>query len=305
MKTERLFEITFILLEKRTVTAKELAERFEVSVRTIYRDLDILSACGIPIYTEQGRHGGIHLMEQYSLNKTLLTDSEQSQVVMALQSLKATGQEDVSAPLSKLKGIFRKDFDDWIEIDFSSWSNSDKERELFSLIRESILRSSPMRFAYINTKGESSIRVVEPYKLVFKGQNWYLFAYCRTKKDFRFFKLSRMEEPRTEEGSFYRETHPASESNRYHKEQNETITLKLKIDAVAGYRVMDELKDFVIEFDEENYIIEWQTERNEWLFTYLLGYGDRLEILEPEEIKTEYSSLLQKMIEKNHKCEKI
>lgn len=299
MKTERLFEITFVLLEKRSVTAKELAERFGVSVRTIYRDLDILSACGIPIYTEQGRHGGIYLMEQYSLNKTLLTDTEQSQVVMALQSIKATGQEDVAAPLSKLKGIFQKEFDDWIEIDFSSWGSSEGEKELFSMIRESIRRSVSLHFTYVNTRGESAARSVDPYKLVFKGQSWYLFAYCNLKKDFRFFKLSRIEQPHMEEASFSKRILPVFKGTDYERQVHQSVKVKLKIDAAIGYRVLDEFRNDILETTETYYIVEKQINDRNWLLTYLLGFGDQMEVLEPTEVRKAYTELLKKMLTKN------
>ncbi len=297
MKTERLFEITFILLERKFVTAAELASRFEVSVRTIYRDLDVLSACGIPIYTLQGKQGGIYLMEQYALNRTLLTDTEQSQIVMALQSLKATGQEDVAEPLSKLKGIFQKSIDDWIEIDFSSWRNNDTEKELFSVIRESIQKSKTMTFYYVNTKGEGSKRTVEPYKLVFKGQSWYLFAYCRIKADYRFFKLSRIEQPQSDGEPFERKNMRDTVQKNYQESNEEQFHVKLKISIEAGYRVLDELREQITETKDDSYIVEYDFNGNrEWLLQYFLGFGDKLEILEPPELRQSYAKLLDKMI---------
>lgn len=163
MKIDRLFEITFILIDRKSITAKELAEMFCVSVRTIYRDMDILSACGVPVYTEKGRNGGIHIMEEYSINKALFTDREQSQIVMALQSINALGQSDVSTTLSKMKGIFKKDFDDWIEIDFSSWSNSDKDKMVFSIIREGIIESKVIELK-LEIHEKMAFRVKDEFK---------------------------------------------------------------------------------------------------------------------------------------------
>ena len=118
MKTDRLFQILYILLEKQTVTAPELAEKLEVSVRTIYRDVDTLSASGIPVYTLQGKNGGISLMPGYTFDKSLLSDKEQEEVLFALQGMKAAGQE-VSPLLNKLGTAFKKANRNWIEIDFS------------------------------------------------------------------------------------------------------------------------------------------------------------------------------------------
>lgn len=287
MKIDRLFKITFILIERKSVTAQELAKEFGISVRTIYRDIDILSTCGIPVYTEKGRNGGIYIMEQYLLNKTLLTDDEQAQIVMSLQSIKATGQKDVSTALSKLKGIFQKNFEDWIEIDFSSWNNSDKDKKVFSTIREGILHGTSISFTYYNGKGEKSERIVEPYKLIFKGQSWYLFAYCKDKKDFRFFKLSRMENLNMNSLQFIKQKTDAI-INNYDDNCGENIKLKLKIDNNMAFRVLDEFKNNIIEAGNDGYIVEFETQNNKWIFSYLLSFGDAVEILEPEEIRKKY-----------------
>ena len=118
MKLNRLFEITSILLNRRTVTAAELAERFGVSVRTIYRDIDARSASGVPVYTSQGAGGGISLMEEYSLNRAMLSDEERRGILMALQLLRATRCPDLGGVLEKLGGLFRGGAD-WISVDFS------------------------------------------------------------------------------------------------------------------------------------------------------------------------------------------
>lgn len=297
MKIDRLFKITFILIEKKSVTAQELAKEFGISVRTIYRDIDILSTCGIPVYTEKGRNGGIYIMEQYLLNKTLLTDDEQAQIVMSLQSIKATGQKDVSTALSKLKGIFQKNFDDWIEIDFSSWSNSDSDKKMFSTIREGILHSTSISFTYYNGKGEKSERIVEPYKLIFKGQSWYLFAYCKDKKDFRFFKLSRMENLNVNSFRFVKQKTDAF-LNSYDGNHGDNIKLKLKIDNKMAFRVLDEFKDNIIETGNDGYIVESDIQNSKWLLSYLLSFGDAVEILEPEKIRKEYIDYISSIAKK-------
>lgn len=115
MKIDRLFSIVQILVNKKIITAKELAEQFDVSVRTIYRDIDILSANGIPVYSVQGKGGGISILDNYSIDKTIVSDDDQNKILMALQSVNATGQIDVKDSLIKLKNLFRKNETDWIE----------------------------------------------------------------------------------------------------------------------------------------------------------------------------------------------
>ncbi len=293
MKIDRLFEITFILIDRKSITAKELAEMFCVSVRTIYRDMDILSACGVPVYTEKGRNGGIHIMEEYSINKALFTDREQSQIVMALQSINALGQSDVSTTLSKMKGIFKKDFDDWIEIDFSSWSNSDKDKMVFSIIREGIIESQVISFSYYSSKGEKTNRRVDPYKLVFKGNSWYLFAYCRDKKDFRFFKLTRMEELAIDKSLFVKQKLESAIKNEYVYTESKVIELKLEIHEKMAFRVKDEFKEYQLDSESGKFIVQMKVSKEEWIIPYLLSYGDSIKVIEPLEIKEEYLRIIK------------
>ena len=134
MKISRLFEIVYLLLEKKTITAKELAEHFEVSVRTIYRDIDILSSAGIPVYFQRGKSGGIKLMDNYIINKSLFSQDEQNEILYALQSLNATNYPNNNKTLSKLSTIFNKKSDNWIKIDFSRYNCDDST--LFEKIKE-------------------------------------------------------------------------------------------------------------------------------------------------------------------------
>ena len=119
----RLFEIVYILLQKKKTTAKELADRFEVSTRTIYRDIETLSTANIPIYASKGKDGGIGLLDKYILNKTILSEEEQNQILFALQGMKKVKGQDEKDILEKLSILFNKKINDWIKIDFSNWGN--------------------------------------------------------------------------------------------------------------------------------------------------------------------------------------
>ncbi|MDR2897370.1 MAG: HTH domain-containing protein, partial [Spirochaetaceae bacterium] len=128
LQTGRLFEIVYILLERGTVTAGELAKRFGVSTRTIYRDIDSLSAANIPLYTDRGKGGGIRLLGDFVMNKALLSEDEQNEILFALQSLKAAEGAEVEPILLRLSGIFKRDSVDWIDMDFSGWGGGDTEK---------------------------------------------------------------------------------------------------------------------------------------------------------------------------------
>lgn len=131
MKIDRLFSIVNILLNKKLVTAKELAEHFQVSIRTIYRDIEILSTNNIPIYSVKGKGGGISILEGYAIDKTMLSDNEQKQILMALESVSATGKINVDESLLKLGNVFNKSNTNWIQIDFSPWEIDEKDQEIF------------------------------------------------------------------------------------------------------------------------------------------------------------------------------
>ena len=130
MKNDRLFQILYLLLEKGTITAPELSRALEVSVRTIYRDIDALSLAGVPVYATQGKNGGVSLLPNYAFDKALLTDEEQNQILYAIQSLRAVDQP-VDALLSKLGGLFQKQNASWIEVDFSRWGMGSTDNARF------------------------------------------------------------------------------------------------------------------------------------------------------------------------------
>lgn len=182
MKIDRLFAITNILINKRTVTAAELAEQLGVSVRTIYRDIEILSVNGVPIYTHQGKGGGISIMDGYTIDKTLLSDEEQKQVLLALQSIQAAGHINVENSLNKLRNVFKKDSANWIEIDFSGWEQSDEEKKIFELVRDGILHSTALAFSYYSNTGIKTERIVEPHKLIYKRLQLVLIWFLQTKE---------------------------------------------------------------------------------------------------------------------------
>lgn len=127
MKINRLFEIVYLLMDKKSMTAKDLAAHFEVSVRTVLRDIDTLAVAGIPIYTTQGKGGGVRLMDGYVLSKSVLTDKEQTDILSALQSLHAVSVPDVEPVLGKLRALFNKNATSWIDIDFSPWESGEGE----------------------------------------------------------------------------------------------------------------------------------------------------------------------------------
>ena len=136
MQINRLIEITVILLNKNIVTAKELAEKFQVSTRTIYRDIEVLSSSGIPVYMSKGKGGGISLLEGYSINKTILSDSDKQSLIVALKTLQSIKYPEVSSVIDKISFMFNKgELENWVEIDFSRWGSNFNEGDKFTYIK--------------------------------------------------------------------------------------------------------------------------------------------------------------------------
>ena len=165
MKNSRLFEILYLLVEKRAITAGELAERLEVSERTIYRDVDALSAAGIPVFTLKGQGGGIRLMDQFVLDRALLSQAQQDEILFALQATLATGG-GARDTLARLSALFRREGGDWLEVDFTGWGSGAAERENFALVKRSILERRPLSFTYYSSAGERSRRTAEPARQI-------------------------------------------------------------------------------------------------------------------------------------------
>ena len=161
MQSSRLFEIIYILLNKKTVTAKELAEHFEVSQRTIYRDVDTLSLAGIPVYTEKGKGGGISLLPDFVLNKSILSEEEQNEILSALQGLASVKTSDTDHVLNKLSTIFNKSAANWLEVDFSDWSF--QNGSAFHDFKTAILERRIAEFDYYSTYGELTRRQISRY----------------------------------------------------------------------------------------------------------------------------------------------
>lgn len=287
----RLFEIVYILLQKKKTTAKELADRFEVSTRTIYRDIETLSTANIPIYASKGKDGGIGLLDKYILNKTILSEEEQNQILFALQGMKKVKGQDEKDILEKLSILFNKEINDWIKIDFYNWGNVQEER--FDIIKSAILNKQLIGFTYYNSNGEESKRIVEPLQIWFKDKSWYLVSYCKLKQDYRIFKIARIKEVKMLQEHFEREL-PKEENEQYNFK---IIELELEINKAMTYRVYDEFESKEITKKQDgNFIIKVKYPENEWVYGYILSFGEYAKVLNPGYAKNIIKDKLQRTL---------
>lgn len=293
----RLLGIIYILLNRESVTAKELAERFEVSVRTIYRDVENLSMAGIPVYMRKGKNGGISLTSQFVLNKMLVTKEEQDQILAALASLQETGALREKETMAKLTDFFSAEPENWVAIDFSDWSG--RRQELFEKVRDAILSHKVLSFDYYGQSGIMTRRMAEPLQLLFKEYTWYLRAFCRDREDMRLFKLLRMKRVETTGESFSPQKHlcPKADALNSDTQDDSYLTmLTLLIDKGEAFRVYDRFEEEEITVLENgDFLVRVKYLMDEWAYGVIFSFGAAAEVIEPVEVRTEILRRLKKM----------
>ncbi|MEA5085141.1 MAG: YafY family protein [Lachnospiraceae bacterium] len=293
MQINRLFEIVYLLLNKESVTAGEIAKQFEVSRRTIYRDVELLSSAGIPIYMTKGKGGGIALLPDFVLNKAVLTENEKSDILSALNAMDSISLEKADTAVKKLSSLFGNADSDWVEVDFSGWTNAETEALTFAALKNAILQKVVVKFLYHSGKG-SLEREVEPLKLCFKGQGWYLYGYCRVRDDCRFFKLRRIKNLTVLTEEFKRQK-PNKILDGGKVFQDDFVTITLKFSKEMAYRVYDEFLNCEL-LPDGSFKATLTMPRGEWVYHYLATFGEHCEILEPIDIRLQIKEKLQKTL---------
>ncbi|MDE5863679.1 MAG: YafY family transcriptional regulator [Lachnospiraceae bacterium] len=295
MRESRLFKIIYHLLDKGCATAPELAKKLEVSVRTIYRDIDALSGAGIPVYAEAGRNGGIYLLDDFVLNRVVLSEQEKQQILTALQSLAAVGNVYEENILEKLSALFRVHSDNWFEVDFSRWGDTERDNEKFELLKSAVVHCKCARITYANSYEEIGERTIQPLKLSYKGQAWYLKAYCMEKQDYRIFKLTRILDLEILDETFLPRSFPEKEilPSQYNQ-----ITLQFSKE--VAYRVYDEFNIEQIKQQENgDLLVSARLPEDNWFVGFLLSFGTRVEVIEPAYLREVLAEQALMIYEKN------
>lgn len=296
MQEGRLFKIVYYLLDRGQATAPELAERFEVSVRTIYRDIDALSGAGIPIYAEPGRYGGIHLMRNFVLDRAVFSEEEKQEILMALQSINAAKDTNESQTLQKLSAVFQIDSENWLEVDFSRWGSKDFDKEKFELLKSAVIHCRHVKINYAGSCDVTSDRIIQPLKLVYKGKAWYLKAFCTEKEDFRLFKLNRILDLEILNEGFERRHYPWQIGSS----EGECNTITLRFPKEMAYRVYDEFDRTQIQRQENGDLIaSAKMPEDEWLIGFLLSFGTQVDIISPPYLKEVIAQRAKLIYDKN------
>lgn len=306
MKIDRLLSIITYLSNNNRVKAQDLAEKLEVSIRTIYRDIEAINLAGIPIITYQGTNGGIGIAEGYKLDKNLLTSSELAAIVSALKSV-STSYNDYSSQilLEKLKkAVPASQIDSFniktqqLFVDLSPWGKSNTPEEKISQLKKIIEGSKTVLLTYCDANGNTEDREVEPYTLVLKGQKWYLYAFCKKRNAFRFFKISRIKDMQVQNSTFNRQEINLEElpwDKDWYVPKN-LIHMVLKFDKSMKAFAEEWFGAGNIHEDEsENCIVTAALPEDNWVYGFILSFGTLVEVIEPKELRDKIKSIAKEI----------
>lgn len=296
MKVDRLVSIIMILLDKKRIGAKELADMFEVSPRTIYRDIDTINMAGIPICSISGVGGGFEIMPEYKIDKKIFSTADLSALLMGLSSLSnIMGSGELLHTLAKVRSFIppdrAKDIElqaNQISIDLSPWMGNIDMQPYLELVKAALQENKLLSFEYISHHGNMTIRTVEPYQLVLKNSHWYFQGYCHQRNDYRLFRLSRISNLKMRE-----ETFPPRD---YKKPILDFVEIGRAMQSKIKIRIHKSIMDMVLDFcsyedflpaGNEHYIVRFPFIENDYYYNILFSLGDKCECLEPLHVRAE------------------
>ncbi|SHJ05873.1 Predicted DNA-binding transcriptional regulator YafY, contains an HTH and WYL domains [Clostridium cavendishii DSM 21758] len=299
MRANRLLSILIIISQKRLITGKELAEHFEVSLRTIYRDIEKISEAGVPIAAIGGKGGGYYIMENYILNNIFLNKKEIEPLIAVVDNLKVLfGSNpqfnDIVNKFETLKNVNELETSKLI-INMSHLNMEQDLKEYLFLINKGIEESKLLEFGYINRKVSYSNRIVEPIQIEFMEGQWYIIGFCRSRKDYRKFKLVRIKDLKLG-GTFIKQEISQSEIKNIFCEnlQNGSELVTLKFSREIGNQLVEYFPKEAIRFLEDGtYIVEKFFPYDEGLKRFILGFGNYCEVISPKKLKEEMKEYIK------------
>ena len=296
MKLGRLIAILTILLQRERISASNLAAMFEVSIRTIYRDIETLESAGIPLVTHTGANGGISIIDQYKIDKKLFTNEDISTLLTSLYSVSGSiPHAKLNGTLEKIKGLIPSKYSGAIElaskqlhIDLTPWSNNPKISDALARIQEALSENKLICLDYKAKHRETNNRTLEPHQLVLKENNWYLKAFCPERQDFRTFKLSRMENISILSERFEPREFETGMTDFKDWKSDKLITVELIADASLRERALDYCReDAITDLPDGNLHITLPFVESEMGYSVLLSMGHQCEVVSPAPIRTE------------------
>lgn len=291
-KIERLVSIVMIMLQKQNVSASEFSELFNVSKRTIQRDMEALSYAGIPIYAEYGSKGGYAIMEEYKFDKRLLNHNDIENILIALEGFEGliTNQE-IRTTIQKIKGMTSKEIFQKVDLSIYDWIGRSQIKEEVLFIKNAIENNWLLKFEYIDKNGNVTYRVVEPYKLHLSEKYWYFIGYSIEREDYRTFKLTRM--INIEKDGFF-----VPRNKKEFKEKNYGAVQKLfDLELLIDLSVRDQFierygKKVITKITASSYRARIQLPDNQYSYQFIASFGNKVRILKPKIFVVNYLKFL-------------
>lgn len=299
MKVSRLVSIIMLLLNCEKISATKLAEMFEVSPRTIFRDIEAIEQAGIPIFTTTGVEGGIGILPEYKVDKSLFTESDIQTLLMGLDSVSsAFPHKELVGTLEKVKNLIPKNQTvkgNQITVDLTTWLGNKTLLVSIEQIRKALAERKLLLFQYHDRTGNSSPRHVEPYQLVLKETHWYLHAYCLERQDFRVFKVIRMSDLSLDKTAYVpREFSPKPLDGSWI--ENTLIPIQLLVDASLYERMLELCgADHITPCEDGSYIAEFLFAPDNVGYNMLLSFGEKCECIAPDHIRSELMDRIKKL----------
>lgn len=294
MRIDRMLSITIMLLNRDRISARELADKFEVSVRTIYRDIEAINMAGIPVVSHSGTSGGFSIMENYRIERQFLTMKDMTSIITALNSVGSL-LDDVNSDsaLEKIKNLVPREKESEIDlrseqivIDLLPYGYTAKFKSMLKEIQRSIEKNTLLNIIYTNSRNESGSRIIEPMTLVLKSYVWYVFAFCRLRNDYRIFRLSRITEIKFMQDSFMRREGSFRELVNWETDTINLANLVMRFSQDIKVRVYDYFGEDQVKTEENgDIIVNVSYPEDEWVYSFILSFGEYVEVLEPVHIR--------------------
>ncbi|WP_163877473.1 helix-turn-helix transcriptional regulator [Paenibacillus favisporus] len=303
MKIDRLLAIVTLLLGRDRISGKELAERFEVSVRTICRDIDAINKAGIPIVSYTGNAGGYGLIDHYKLDRQLLTFEELFMIETALNGmLSSMDDQKIQLLMDKVQAlIVRAERDQMQEhkqkmiVDFNPWGHGRSEQDIIEQLRGAIKDNLMVEFDYPNSIGEYHTRKIEPMTIALKGYHWYVYGYCTTRNNYRIFRLSRINNLRIALESFVRRDKTIEDFEDLWNDRGPVTHLELHFQPKVRTRVQDYFKaESITPLPDGSLQVKGEFLEDSWLYDTILSFGPNVLVLEPEHIRAEIADRVRR-----------
>ncbi|WP_025684647.1 helix-turn-helix transcriptional regulator [Paenibacillus maysiensis] len=304
MKIDRLISIIMVLLERKRMSAKSLSDMFEVSLRTIYRDMETINMAGIPIVSAPGVNGGFCIMDEYKVDKKVFTPADITALLMGLGSISPMlTREQMLGTLAKVKSLMPTEQAREIElkssqimIDLKPWMGNANLQMFLEMIKTAFQKHSLLSFQYSDRKGQMSTRKIEPYKLALKENHWYVQGFCLHKQDFRLFKLSRMSHLEVLDKTFTRRELPESVSEFTSIMSQRQRPIQLLIHETLRDRMLDYCSsEHITPYGDHHFIVHFPFIADDFGYHLLLSFGDQCEYLEPPDIRAEMIRRIERM----------